>query len=82
MKKAALNAYLVNNNLDVSGVYGYYEFNTGRKTFLYNNYYSGDQSPVLFSITGLFVLYVKIIVLSFLSIRLVIKLMYFSVNLL
>jgi len=55
MKKAALNAYLVNNNLDVSGVYGYYEFNTGRKTFLYNNYYSGDQSPVLFSITGLFV---------------------------
>lgn len=55
MKKEALNAYLLNNNLSQTGVYGYYEFNTGRKQFLYNNYYSGEQSPVLFSIVGFFI---------------------------
>lgn len=53
MKKEALTAYLTNNTLDTSGVYGYYEFNTGRKQFLYNNYYSGEQNYVLLSVTGL-----------------------------
>lgn len=52
MKKEALIAYLNNNNLDPTGVYGYYEFNTGRKQFLYNNYYSGENF-VLLSVTGL-----------------------------
>lgn len=52
MNKDALNAYLSNNNLDPSGVYGYYEFNTGFRNFLLNNYYSGDNY-FLFSVTGL-----------------------------
>ena len=38
MNKSALRAYLNNNNLQEDGVYGYYEFNTGHKGFLYNNY--------------------------------------------
>lgn len=52
MKKDALIAYLNNNTLDPSGIYGYYEFDTGRKNFLYNNYYSGENF-VLLSVTGL-----------------------------
>lgn len=52
MNKSALQAYLNNNNLQEDGVYGYYEFNTGYKNFLYNNYYSG-QNYVLLSITGI-----------------------------
>ena len=52
MNKSALQAYLVNNNLQEDGVYGYYEFNTGYKGFLYNNYYSGE-SYVLLSVTGI-----------------------------
>jgi hypothetical protein len=52
MNKSALQAYLANNNLQEDGVYGYYEFNTGHKGFLYNNYYSGENY-VLLSITGI-----------------------------
>jgi len=52
MNKSALQAYLNNNNLQEDGVYGYYEFNTGHKEFLYNNYYSGENY-VLLSITGI-----------------------------
>lgn len=52
MNKSALQAYLNNNNLQEDGVYGYYEFNTGHKNFLYNNYYSG-QNYVLLSVTGI-----------------------------
>ena len=52
MNKLALEAYLNNNNLQPDGVYGYYEFNTGHKNFLYNNYYSG-QNYVLLSVTGI-----------------------------
>ena len=52
MNKSALQAYLNNNNLQEDGVYGYYEFNTGYKNFLYNNYYSG-QNYVLLSVTGI-----------------------------
>jgi hypothetical protein len=52
MNKSALQAYLSNNNLQSDGVYGYYEFNTGYKNFLYNNYYSG-QNYVLLSVTGI-----------------------------
>lgn len=52
MNKLALQAYLNNNNLQEDGVYGYYEFNTGYKGFLYNNYYSG-QSYSLLSVTGI-----------------------------
>jgi len=52
MNKSALQAYLNNNNLQEDGVYGYYEFNTGHKNFLYNNYYSGENY-VLLSVTGI-----------------------------
>ncbi len=52
MNKLALEAYLNNNNLQADGVYGYYEFNTGYKNFLYNNYYSG-QNYALLSVTGI-----------------------------
>ena len=52
MNKSALQAYLNNNNLQEDGVYGYYEFNTGYKNFLYNNYYSGENY-VLLSVTGI-----------------------------
>lgn len=52
MNKSALQAYLNNNNLQEDGVYGYYEFNTGYKNFLYNNYYSG-QNYALLSVTGI-----------------------------
>lgn len=52
MQKEALEAYLKNNNLDISGVYGYYEFNTGHRDFIYNNYYSGENF-VLLSVTGI-----------------------------
>jgi len=52
MNKLALQAYLNNNNLQEDGVYGYYEFNTGHKGFLYNNYYSGENY-VLLSVTGI-----------------------------
>jgi hypothetical protein len=52
MNKLALEAYLNNNNLQPDGVYGYYEFNTGHKNFLYNNYYSGENY-VLLSVTGI-----------------------------
>jgi hypothetical protein len=52
MNKSALEAYLNNNNLQPDGVYGYYEFNTGYKNFLYNNYYSG-QNYALLSVTGI-----------------------------
>jgi hypothetical protein len=52
MNKSALQAYLNNNNLQADGVYGYYEFNTGYKNFLYNNYYSG-QNYALLSLTGI-----------------------------
>ena len=55
MNKSALQAYLNNNNLQEDGVYGYYEFNTGHKGFLYNNYYSG-QNYVLLSVTGISVI--------------------------
>lgn len=52
MQKNALTAYLINNNLDASGVYGFYEFNTGFLSVLYNNYYSG-QNFVISSVTGI-----------------------------
>ena len=52
MNKLALQAYLNNNNLQEDGVYGYYEFNTGHKNFLYNNYYRGENY-VLLSVTGI-----------------------------
>lgn len=52
MNKLSLQAYLNNNNLQTDGIYGYYEFNTGYKGFLYNNYYSGENY-VLLSITGI-----------------------------
>lgn len=55
MNKSALQAYLNNNNLQEDGVYGYYEFNTGYKNFLYNNYYSG-QNYALLSVTGISVI--------------------------
>lgn len=52
MNNLALKASLNNNNLQEDGVYGYYEFNTGYKGFLYNNYYSGENY-VLLSVTGI-----------------------------
>jgi hypothetical protein len=52
MNKSALKAYLNNNNLQEDGIYGYYEFNTGLKEFLYNNYYSGNNYALL-SLTGI-----------------------------
>ena len=55
MNKSALKAYLNNNNLQEDGVYGYYEFNTGLKEFLYNNYYSGYNYALL-SLTGISVI--------------------------